>query len=319
MSPEIDLLTTLSTQPFSACEAQWMQLLRGLFLPISFVPAIQAVLEKGLWKRQPNPIAYVRKSSVRVAARLGIVDVRPNRHREILASDLSFKDADGKSLTPYKMTHDDRLGAALHRHDEQFNSGLGAEYGSIYDEDDIADRLPDSVLDENLEVKWDHVANMAQMDSGERIVLKLRLSGLERDVALAACYTDDDRKLLQAAWKRFDRHKDLFKEVLMSGKSLANKRPQAGQNQPVIPDKPRSISARPVHEAARGAKAMHENPTNNATPVDRVRATNPPSDNLSAAPQLEMIFIQLPQGGLKISFRKVPAEKSCVAEKFAEK
>ena len=50
MSPEIDLLTTLSTQPFSACEAQWQQLLRSLFLPISFVPAIQAVLEQGRWR-----------------------------------------------------------------------------------------------------------------------------------------------------------------------------------------------------------------------------------------------------------------------------
>jgi hypothetical protein len=55
MSPEIDLLTTLSTQPFSACETQWQQLLHRLFLPISFVPAIQEVLEKGRWKSQPDP------------------------------------------------------------------------------------------------------------------------------------------------------------------------------------------------------------------------------------------------------------------------
>jgi len=67
--------------------------------------------------------------------------------------------------------------------------------------------LPRAVLDKNLEVKWDRVADMAQMDSGERIVLRLRLLGLERDAALATCYTDDDRKILQAAWKRFDRHK----------------------------------------------------------------------------------------------------------------
>jgi hypothetical protein len=170
--------------------------------------------------------------------------------------------------------------------------------------------LPSSVLDKNLEVKWDRVADMAQMDSGERIVLQLRLKGLERDLALAACYTDEDRKILQAAWKRFDRHKELFKEVLMSGKSLANKRPQAGQNQPVIPDKPYSKPVRPVHEVARGAKAMQENRTNNANPADRVNETNPPNDTLSAAPRLEMVLIQLPQGGMKISFRKcVPQDQ----------
>src|SRR6185503_13207794 len=106
MSLEIDLLTTLSTQPFSACQSQWEQLLRRIFLPMSFVPAIQSVLEKGRWKRQPDPMAYVRR----------------NVRREVLATDLSFKDVDGKSLN-----HDDRLGTALHRHDEQFRTGLGAE------------------------------------------------------------------------------------------------------------------------------------------------------------------------------------------------
>src|SRR6476469_2285907 len=101
MSPEIDLLTTLSTLPFSACQSQWEQLLRRIFLPMSFVPAIQAVLEKGRWKRQPDPMAYVRKGSLRCAVRLGIVDVRRNVRREVLATDLSFKDADGK---PWAMT-----------------------------------------------------------------------------------------------------------------------------------------------------------------------------------------------------------------------
>ncbi|MGB8132242.1 MAG: hypothetical protein WCG81_20820 [Candidatus Angelobacter sp.] len=185
MSAELELLTALSTQPFSACQSQWEQLLRRLFLPMSFVSAIQQVLEKGRWKSQPDPMAYVRKGSLRCAVRLGIVDVRRNLRREVLATDLSFKDADGKSLTPSKMTHDDRLGVALHRHDEQFRTGLGAERGAIYDEDDITNRLPSSVLDKNLEVKWDQVVEMAQMDSGERIVLKLRLGGLERDLALA--------------------------------------------------------------------------------------------------------------------------------------
>jgi len=269
MSPEIDLLTTLTTQPFSACQSQWEQLLHRLFLPMSFVPAIQSVLEKGRWKSQPDPMAYVRKGSLRCAARLGILDVRRNVRREVLATDLSFKDTDGKSLG-----HDDRLGAALHRHDEQFRTGLGAERGSIYDEDNIINRLPASLLDGNLEVKWERIADMAQMDSGERIVLQLRLKGLERDVALAACYTEEDRKLLQAAWKRFDRHKDLFKQVLMSGKSLANNRPQ-------------------TH------------------PADRVSATTPSNDTPGATPQLEMVLIQLPQGGMKISFRKcVPEKKS---------
>ncbi len=251
MSAEIDLLTALSTQPFSACQAQWQQLLHRLFLPISFVPAIQEVLAKGRWKSQPDPMAYVRKGSLRCAVRLGIVDVRRNVRREVLATDLSFKDADGKSLS-----HDDRLGTALHRHDEQFRTGLGAERGDIYDEDDITDRLPSSIKDENLEVKWEQVADMAQMDSGERIVLQLRLRGLERDFALATCYTDEDRKILQAAWKRFDRHKDLFKEVLMSGKPLPTQRSRPGQPSPNLPSRPQASS--PTHQSAQSTPAVQQ-------------------------------------------------------------
>jgi hypothetical protein len=250
MSPEIDLLTTLSTHSFSACETQWHQLLHRLFLPISFVPAIQEVLEKGRWKSQPDPMAYVRKGSLRCAVRLGIVDIRRNVRREVLATDLSFKDTDGKSLG-----HDDRLGMALHRHDEQFRTGLGAERGSIYDEDDITNRLPRSVLDKNLEVKWDHVADMAQMDSGERIVLQLQRKGLGRRGALAACYTDGDRKLLEAAWRRFDRKKEVLKEVLQSGKGIPARRQGVNAG-----DEPRA--------------------------------------------EVEMILIDVPGKGMKISFRK---------------
>ena len=219
--------------------------------------------------------------------RLGIVDVRRNVRREVLATDLDFKDADGKSLG-----HDDRLGTALHRHDEQFRTGLGAERGAIYDEDDITNRLPSSVLDKNLEVKWDHIADMAKMDSGERIVLKLRLNGLERDLALAACYTSEDRKILQAAWKRFDRHKELFKQVLMSGKPVSSMRTQAGQNPPVVSRKPIRAPVRRIREAAGVSLAKPS-----------------AADTPSAAPQLEMILIELPQGGMKISFRKCVAEK----------
>jgi hypothetical protein len=305
MSPEIDLLTALSTQPFSACQDQWKQLLRSLFLPISFVPAIQAVLEKGRWKSQPDPMAYVRKGSLRSAVRLGIVDVRRNVRREVLATDLRFKDADGKSLG-----HDDRLGTALHRHDEQFRTGLGAERGDIYDEDDITNRLPSSVLDKNLEVKWEQVADMAQMDSGERIVLKLRLGGLERDLALAACYTQEDRKILQAAWKRFDRHKALLKQVLMSGKPVSSVRTQAGQNPLAFSRKPISAPVCRIREVAGAsvAKPSEEMQPNRANPANPASCANE-NETSRATTQLEMILIELPQGGMKISFRKCIAEK----------
>src|ERR1051326_3803318 len=78
----LDVLSVVASQPFEACEAQWKEVLRRLRLGVLYVPAIQTVLNEGRWKSAPEPIAYVRKSAVRAAVRLGIVDIRPHRDRE---------------------------------------------------------------------------------------------------------------------------------------------------------------------------------------------------------------------------------------------
>jgi hypothetical protein len=64
------------------------------------------------------------------------------------------------------------------------------------------------------------------MDAGERMVLELQRIGLARESALAACFSEDDRKVLQAAWKRFDRHKASLKAVLSTGKADPVRRSQ---------------------------------------------------------------------------------------------
>jgi hypothetical protein len=42
----------------------------------------------------------------------------------------------------------------------------------------------------------------------------------------------------------------------------------------------------------------------------RVSETTPSNDTPGAAPQLEMVLIQRPQGGMKISFRKCVPQKN---------
>jgi len=221
MPPEVELLNALATQPYAACESRWKELLRSMHLGVAYIPVIQAVIKEGRWKKQPNPIAYIRKSAMLCAARLGIVDRKPSQSREVLASALEYKDGDGEPLG-----HDDRLGTALHRYDERMGLGEGGGYGAIYEEDYIGNRLADSVLDENLEVDWDRVGQLAGMDAGERIVVDLQRVGFGRESALAACYSEDDRKFLQAAWKRFDRHKASLKAALSSGKADSARRSQ---------------------------------------------------------------------------------------------
>jgi hypothetical protein len=251
MAPEIELLNAIATQPYAACESQWKELLRAMNLGVAYIPVIQATIKEGRWKNQPNPMAYVRKSAMLCAVRMGIVDRRPKQSREVLASDLQYKDGDGESLG-----HDDRLGTALHNYEQENGPGTSA----IYEQDHIVNRVADSVLDDNLEVKWERVSRLAGMDAGERIVLTLLRNGMARDSALAACFSEDDRKLLQAAWKRFDRHKESLQYVLISGK---------------------------------------------AAPVRRTEQTGLKPDEL----QLELIFIEIPGGGLKISFKRGRREK----------
>jgi len=245
MSPEnaIGLLGTIASKPYEACEEEWKKTLRLLRLEVCFIPAIQTILQQGRWRGQPNPAAYVRKGAMRCAIREGMIDlpVRPSSH-EVLASDLNYRDADGDLLP-----HDERLDAA--------------KFGSFDGYDDYwtpLDRVSRDLVDDHTEsVDWDRAAELAGLDAGERAVLDLRLLlEIGRDQALSICHTDDDRRLLQAAWKRFNRHQDALKKVLLSGQ----------------PHKSRRISA------------------------DR------PED------ALELVFVPMPNGGLKISFVKVVPE-----------
>jgi hypothetical protein len=218
-------------------------------LGVAYIPVIQATIKEGRWKNQPNPVAYIRKSAMLSATRLGIVDRRPKQSREVLASNLQYKDADGEPLG-----HDDRLGTALHNYEQENGPGTSA----IYEQDFIVNRLADSVLDDNLEVKWERVCRLAGMDAGERIVLTLLRNSMTRDSALAACFCEDDRKLLQAAWKRFDRNKESLQYVLISGKAAPTRR-------------------------------GHKTETDEQ--------------------QLELIFIEVPEGGLRISFKEGTGKK----------
>jgi hypothetical protein len=242
MAMEIELLAAVQAKTYEACEMEWKELLGALRLGLLYVPAIQAVVAEGRWKEHPNPMAYVRKGAVQCAVRMGIVDIRPNQNREILACDLLYRDEEGEQLE-----HDDKLGMALNDYEDKF--GSDAELHSL--EDDIADALKD----ENLAVDWERVAELTELDPGERLVMDLRVIGFGREAALAACFTEDDKRVLQAAWRRFDRHKGAISAVLQSGE----------------PQRARRLQREPEAE-------------------------------------LELIFIETPEGRLKISFRKLVPE-----------
>ncbi len=236
MDANVELLKKVSSRPFEECEGEWRQLLNVLRLSLSFVLPIQKVLEQGRWKDQPNPMAYIKKAGVRVAVRMGLVDLGPRDEREVLACELNDRDLDGEPLE-----HDDKLGMALNDFQEKY--GRPEFYSSV------ADDLPEEVLDGE-DVDWDWVAELAGLDTGEKLVMDLRVVGFSQAQAYEACLTEEDRKYLQASWRRFDRRRGLLKEAL---------------------------------ETAEARK---------------------PRRTKRIEPEMELIFIEMPEGHLKISFRK---------------
>lgn len=176
--------------------------MRALHLAPSYVPAIQEMLRDSRWKEKSNPIGYVRNGAVRWAVRHGLVDARRKPGKEVLASELNFTDGGGEPLG-----HDDVLGFAL------------CQFDDAPVRESIVDYLPAEVVDEfHEEVNWEKVAELAGLDTGERMVLDLRLMGLGWRDALEACLTEDDRTILHSAWRRFDRHKEVLKQVLLTAK-----------------------------------------------------------------------------------------------------
>jgi hypothetical protein len=244
MASEIELLNAVGTKRFEACEAEWRELLGRLRLGLSYVPAIEAVVRQGQWKSQPNAMAYVRKGAVRLAVHMGIVDIRPRQNMEVLACELQYRDEDGEQLG-----HDDKLGMALHEYEGKF--------GPDYDEEFYAlgDRVAGPLMDENLSVQWEQAADLADLDPGERIVMDLQMIGFGREGALAACSTEEERRFLQAAWRRFDRHKGALSASLQSAQ----------------PHRARRLKT-------------------------------------DAQTAMELLFLETPEGGLKISFRKLVPE-----------
>lgn len=212
-----DLFDIVAIKPYEQCEQAWSRVLRSLRLQVAFIPAIQMILQQGRWRVQPNPAAYIRKAAIRCAIRGHMIEL-PVQHssKEVLASDLSYRDADGNLLP-----HDERLDMATVRYEEKF--------GSYYEYDDDvspSDRVSQDLIDEEIAgIDWERTAELAGLDAGERFVLDLRLIlGIGREQALSICLTEVDRKVLQAAWKRFERHQEALKKVLLSGESHKSRR-----------------------------------------------------------------------------------------------
>jgi hypothetical protein len=197
---ELELLKAVANEPYEKGKAKWNRLLKALHLSNAYVPAIQEVLRQRGWQNQTNPVSYVRKAAVRWAVRHGLAEIRRKSSKEAPASEISSIREDHPS------SEEDKLISELCQFDDQRR------------DQPIADLLSADVMNEDAEVNWEKVAQLASLDPGEKIVLDLKLMGLSWRDAIAACLTTEDRTILNTAWRRFDRHKNVLKQVLLTGK-----------------------------------------------------------------------------------------------------
>lgn len=208
MDSSIAVFDAISSGSYEEREADWQKALKLLHLKVIYIPAIQSILSQGKWRLQPNPVAYIRKAAMWCAVRIGLVDIPDRSGRELRVSDLIYRDSNGEELP-----HDEKIDYA--------SLDFESKYGSRYNDGDYDDD-PIYLVAQNLgggsgAVDWDQAADLAGLDSGERAVLAIQQEGLGREQALSLCDTDDDRRYLQAAWKRFARHRGALKETLLSG------------------------------------------------------------------------------------------------------
>ena len=242
------LLKTISSKSYEECEGEWREALRLLRLKILYLPAVQRVLEENKWRNKANPLAYIRKASLWCAIRMKLVDVPWRDERMVLAADLHYTDTDGEPIP-----HDEKLDLALANYEARF----GPRYDDGSYDSSPCDRVSANLLTDSENLDWDRTAELAGLDAGERIVLDIQLGGLGREQAFSLCHTDEDRRLLQAAWKRFVRHLPALRKTLLSGASHQSRRIR-----------------RPIPEK-----------------------------------ELELIFVEVTDGTLRISFRELVPEE----------
>ena len=200
---ELELLKGAANEPYEKGKGKWSRLLKVLQLSTAYVPAIQEILKQGKWQNQPNSIGYVRKAAVRRTVRHGLVEIRRKRGHEALPPEISSEHE--------RLGEEYKLITELCDLDQQKRQPLVRLLSQ-----EVLNR---EVVKEAEEVDWERVARLANLDPGERIVLDLKLMGLKWREAIAACLTAADRSILNTAWRRFDRHKNVVKQAPPHGQS----------------------------------------------------------------------------------------------------
>ena len=198
---------------------------------------MQEALRQGRRKQAEDPKAYVKTVASRVAVKLGIADSKPDKR---LISTARYVGGSGETISEADfIDHLNPQGRIQKR------KGVWRAISQDYDYDDsslkerLLERLPDDLKKEefvvrpvtpgdgseyflysNVELARDRIAAEAGLDEWELIVLRYRLTKISRERAMVEQSTDDERKKLQAAWRRFGRRSIPKLHAVLSKRTL---------------------------------------------------------------------------------------------------
>jgi hypothetical protein len=206
-------------------DSHWLWFIeKFLELPQCYLPAAQEALRQGRWRKAKNPKGYVKTVAQREAIKMGLApDPYENVHVVIPA-------LDGRGRP---MSHDEYIeylfydgpvkeGGVWHAREpwndeSEFRDAEGRVIPSFKGRPVPQDllMLEDDEPDAQLVIDWDKVGDRAGLNEAEQDILEFRLLGFTRELILSElAKDDDDRRGLQAAWRRLTRHMDRVREVL---------------------------------------------------------------------------------------------------------
>lgn len=214
----IAIFDQAAATPAEGHDAEWLWLISEVLkLPICYLPAAQEALRQGRWRNARNPKVYLKTVAQREAIRLGLApDPREGQTLNIptvpelgrpMSQDeyIDYRSYDGPvkeaGVWRARPSWDDEGDELVPRF-----KGRSVPQDLLVPEDDEPDA--------RMRIDWNKVADRASLDPEERLILQLRLGGFTRDFVLTRAENEEERRAVQAAWRRLDRHMDTVREVL---------------------------------------------------------------------------------------------------------
>jgi hypothetical protein len=208
----ITIFEAAAGMPIKGHDTEWLRLLDLLKLPGFLIPAVKEALKQGRWRQSRNPRAYIKIVAQREALGMGLVDyaddpntVTADAGGQPLELDVLAFAANG--FGPIKTSS-----GAWHQGSGEFSDDYQNDYNEFGEHlttllERLGQRIPRELRKpETDRPDWVKIAELAELDEGERLVLTCRLWGISRDVAIAGQAAEEDKRWIQAAWKRFDRN-----------------------------------------------------------------------------------------------------------------